>query len=91
MIVSVRDERLDESTAKTSHCREQAMEQILIMAHTDAFFQGALDNASGIAMMFDIARHNAAVSQARRPRTLVFLTTADHHHTPRALIGCPTI
>ena len=31
-------------------------------------------------MMLDIARHYAAVPQARRPRTLVFLTTADHHH-----------
>jgi len=55
-------------------------EQILIMAHTDSFFEGAMDNASGIAMMLDIARHYAAVPQARRPRTLVFLTTADHHH-----------
>src|SRR5262249_1737197 len=55
-------------------------EQILIMAHTDAFFEGPMDNASGIAMMLDIARHYAAVPQARRPRTLVFLTTADHHH-----------
>src|SRR5215468_5240278 len=55
-------------------------EQILIMAHTDAFFEGAMDNASGLAMMLDIARHYAAVPQAQRPRTLVFLTTPDHHH-----------
>jgi hypothetical protein len=55
-------------------------EQILIMAHTDAFFEGAMDNASGIAMMLDIARHYTGVPQAQRPRTLVFLTTADHHH-----------
>jgi hypothetical protein len=55
-------------------------EQILIMAHTDAFFEGAMDNASGIAMMLDITRHYAALPQAQRPRTLVFLTTPDHHH-----------
>ena len=55
-------------------------EQILVMAHTDAFFEGAMDNASGLAMMLDIARHHAAVPQAQRPRTLVFLTTPDHHH-----------
>lgn len=55
-------------------------EQILIMAHTDAFFEGAMDNASGLAMMLDIARHYAAAPQAQRPRTLVFLTTPDHHH-----------
>src|SRR5262249_40099041 len=55
-------------------------EQILIMAHTDSFFEGAMDNASGLAMMLDIARHYAKLPQARRPRTLVFLTTPDHHH-----------
>lgn len=55
-------------------------EQILIMAHTDAFFEGAMDNASGLAMMLDIARHYAATPRERRPRTLVFLTTPDHHH-----------
>ncbi len=55
-------------------------EQILIMAHTDAFFEGAMDNASGLAMMLDIARHYAALPQAQRPRTFVFLTTPDHHH-----------
>ncbi len=55
-------------------------EQILIMAHTDAFFEGAMDNASGLAMMLDIARHEAAKPQAQRPRTFVFLTTPDHHH-----------
>jgi hypothetical protein len=55
-------------------------EQILIMAHTDAFFEGAMDNASGLAMMLDIARHYSAVPQAQRRRTLVFLTTPDHHH-----------
>src|SRR5258707_2715863 len=55
-------------------------EQILVMAHTDAFFEGAMDNASGLAMMLDIARHYAGVPQARRPRILVFLTTPDHHH-----------
>ena len=50
------------------------------MAHSDSFFEGAMDNASGIAMMLDIARHYAAVPQEKRPRTLVFLTTPDHHH-----------
>jgi hypothetical protein len=55
-------------------------ENILIMAHTDAFFEGALDNASGIAMMLEIARHYAAIPQSQRPRTITFLTTPDHHH-----------
>ncbi len=55
-------------------------ENILVMAHTDAFFEGALDNASGLAMMLEIARHYAAIPQAQRRRTITFLTTPDHHH-----------
>ncbi len=55
-------------------------ENILIMAHTDAFFEGALDNASGMAMMLEIARHYAAIPQSERRRTITFLTTSDHHH-----------
>jgi hypothetical protein len=55
-------------------------ENILVMAHTDAFFEGALDNASGMAMMLEIARHYAAIPQAQRRRTITFLTTSDHHH-----------
>ncbi len=55
-------------------------ENIVVMAHTDAFFEGALDNASGIAMMLEIARHYAAIPQAQRRRTITFLTTPDHHH-----------
>ena len=45
-------------------------ENILIMAHTDAMFDGALDNASGIVMMMEIARYYAAKPKAerRRPR-----------------------
>jgi hypothetical protein len=55
-------------------------ENIVVMAHTDAFFEGALDNASGVAMMLEIARHYAAIPQAQRRRTMTFLTTPDHHH-----------
>ncbi len=55
-------------------------EQVVVMAHTDAFFDGALDNASGIASMLAIARHYAAIPRSQRKRTVVFLTTPDHHH-----------
>jgi Zn-dependent M28 family amino/carboxypeptidase len=50
-------------------------EEVMVMAHTDAFFQGAMDNASGVATAIDIARHYAAIPQARRPRTMVFVAT----------------
>jgi hypothetical protein len=50
-----------------------------VMAHTDAFFEGALDNATGLSMMMELARHYAAIPQAKRRRTMVFVTTPDHH------------
>jgi hypothetical protein len=55
-------------------------ETVIVMAHTDAFFQGAMDNASGMATAIDIARHYAAIPQAERRRTMVFIATPDHHH-----------
>jgi hypothetical protein len=55
-------------------------ENILIMAHTDAMFDGALDNASGIVMLMEIARYYAAIPKEQRRRTITFVTTPDHHH-----------
>jgi Peptidase family M28 len=55
-------------------------ENILVMAHTDAMFDGALDNASGIVMLLEIARHYAALPKEQRRRTITFVTTPDHHH-----------
>ena len=57
----------------------QSDERVLIMSHTDAFFEGAMDNAAGMATAIDIARHYAAVPREQRPRTMVFLATPDHH------------
>jgi hypothetical protein len=55
-------------------------EQIVVVTHTDGFFEGAMDNASGMATAIDIARHYAAMPRASRPRTLVFMALPDHHH-----------
>lgn len=55
-------------------------EQVMIVTHVDAFFQGAMDNASGMATAIDIARHYAAIPKTQRPRTLVFVALPDHHH-----------
>ena len=57
----------------------QSDETIIVMAHHDAFFDGALDNASGMAMMLEIARYYAGIPKAQRPRTMVFLDTPSHH------------
>ena len=55
-------------------------EQIVIAAHTDGFFQGAMDNAAGLASGLEIARYYAALPVEQRPRTLLFLIFPDHHH-----------
>ena len=55
-------------------------EQVLVLSHTDSFFEGAMDNAAGMATAIDIARHYAALPKEKRPRTMVFLATPDHHH-----------
>jgi len=54
-------------------------ENILVMAHTEAFFQGALDNASGVATLLELAQFYAAMPKEQRRRTMTFLTTAAHH------------
>jgi hypothetical protein len=55
-------------------------EEIVLAAHTDGYFQGAMDNASGLAGALEIARHQAAIPRDQRPRTLVFFLFPDHHH-----------
>ncbi len=54
-------------------------ENVAVMAHTDAFFEGAMDNASGIATMVALAEHFAKVPKAQRRRTMTFFTTSAHH------------
>jgi hypothetical protein len=50
-----------------------------VMAHTDSFFEGAMDNASGIATMVALAEHYAKISKGQRRRTMTFFTTSAHH------------
>jgi hypothetical protein len=54
-------------------------EEILIFAHHDAYFEGAIDNASGMAVMVGLAEYFSKVPQAQRRRTLKFVTTSGHH------------
>jgi hypothetical protein len=55
-------------------------EEVVVMTHTDGYFQAATDNNSGMAGTLELARHYAALPQAQRPRTLVFIQFPDHHH-----------
>ena len=54
-------------------------EEIVVIAHHDSFFEGAFDNASGMATMLGMAEYYAKIPQAQRKRTLKFVTTAAHH------------
>jgi hypothetical protein len=54
-------------------------EEIVVIAHHDSFFEGAFDNASGMATMLGMAEYYAKTPQAQRKRTLKFVTTAAHH------------
>ena len=54
-------------------------ENIAVMAHTDSFFEGAMDNASGIGTMIELAEHYAKLPNAQRRRTMTFFTSSAHH------------
>jgi hypothetical protein len=54
-------------------------ENILVMAHTESFFEGAMDNASGVATMITLAEYYASIPKSQRKRTMVFFTSSAHH------------
>ena len=56
-------------------------ENILVLAHSDAFFQGEVDNASGVAVMLGLAEYFAKIPVAQRRRTITFLAPIGHHVT----------
>jgi len=55
-------------------------EQLLVMTHTDGYFQGATDNAAGMASALELARFYARKPLQERPRTMKFIQFSDHHH-----------
>ena len=57
-------------------------EEVLIIAHLDGYFEAALDNASGVAVMIGLLEHYAKIPRAERPRTIRFLGSAGHHGGP---------
>jgi hypothetical protein len=54
-------------------------EDIILMAHHDSYFEGALDNASGMAVMLALAEYYSKIPKKQRRRALKFVTTAGHH------------
>jgi hypothetical protein len=56
-------------------------EQVFVVAHRDGWFDGANDNASGVAAMAVLAEYFAKMTPAQRRRTITFLGTTGHHNT----------
>ena len=56
-------------------------ETIYIMAHRDGWFDASGDNASGVASMIGLAEYYAAITQAERRRTMLFLGLDGHHNS----------
>lgn len=54
-------------------------ENIFVVAHFDAFFEGALDNASGVSGMVALAEYFAEVPQSQRRRNIIFAGLCCHH------------
>ena len=55
-------------------------EQLVVMTHTDGYFQAAMDNGAGQASALELARFYAQKPLAQRRRTMKFIQFPDHHH-----------
>jgi hypothetical protein len=55
-------------------------EKVFVLAHRDGWFEGANDNAAGVATMLGIAEYFSKIPQAKRRRTIVFVGTTGHHN-----------
>lgn len=54
-------------------------ETIVVVAHRDGWFEGANDNASGVATALGLAEYFSKIPKEQRQRTIVFLGTTGHH------------
>jgi hypothetical protein len=57
----------------------QTNESIVMVSHLDAYFDGANDNAAGLASMLGVAEYFAGRPKEQRRRTMYFVGIADHH------------
>jgi hypothetical protein len=58
-------------------------EKIVIVAHRDAYFEGAADNASGVATALELMRYFAQIPKADRLRSVEIIGTPGHHNIAR--------
>ena len=59
-------------------------EDIIIIAHMDGYFDGAIDNGSGLGVMMGLLEHFSKVPQSERKRNIRFIGSAGHHGGPGA-------
>jgi hypothetical protein len=54
-------------------------ENIVVVAHRDGWFEGANDNAAGVATALGIAEFFSKIPKEERKRTIIFAGTTGHH------------
>ena len=54
-------------------------ESVIVVAHRDGWFEGANDNAAGVATMIGLAEYFAKIPKEQRRRSIIFLGTSGHH------------
>jgi len=54
-------------------------ENDVVVAHRDGWFEGANDNAAGVATMIGLAEYFAKMPKEQRGRTIIFAGTNGHH------------
>ena len=54
-------------------------ENIVMIAHTDGYFEGATDDGAGVAALLGTAEYFAKLPKEQRRRTMYFIATPDHH------------
>ena len=54
-------------------------ENIIMLAHTDGYFEAATDDGAGTAALLGTAEYFAKLPKAQRRRTMYFIATPDHH------------
>jgi hypothetical protein len=54
-------------------------ENVMVVAHRDGWFEGANDNAAGVATMIGLAGYFAKIPKEQRRRSIIFLGTSGHH------------
>jgi peptidase M28-like protein len=54
-------------------------ETIYVLAHTDGYYDAALDNASGLAVMETLAEYFSQIPKEKRRRSITFVASSGHH------------